>query len=542
VTALRPVSTAQTEDEEREALAARIADPLWLLGRQWQTGGFIADDAGTPTSVRLAHVTVPLLRGGAPLTSPIEPSVEAERAPRAAELDTALSARLAAELVRRLRDAGVEEDPLRTIREALSAAHPLLPEAGSPAMTPFAGRLPNGAALFARLAAVLAPDGSGGPFPALPGVDSAHAATVETAARGWFAWAHPQLSAGDAADIAPAAWDAERLEYSFALTAELPSGDVGLHADGYDGSGVDWYTFDRTQAPATPAPSPAAVAVRPSPVTYAGMPRPRYWELEDGHVNLDAMAGTDPAHVLLAQFAHAFANDWFLVPLEVPPGVCLITTLEVTDTFGTTTSVPATASVDGSASRWRLWELAGETGDAGAALRLFPPPSAAPLQGPELEDVLIARDEMANLAWVIELTTRDRDGDAVDRQRRWLRLRPPDDPAFDPAHQAEVANYRLGTQLPDNWYPLVAAGDHRLALAEVPPEAAGVSDAGVQGRLVPHVAGTLIADEEASRSGIRVRRVDRLLRTPAGRAVWRARTKQPGTGEASSGLRFDVLR
>ena len=29
-----------------EALAARLADPLWLLARQWQFGEFRGDDAG----------------------------------------------------------------------------------------------------------------------------------------------------------------------------------------------------------------------------------------------------------------------------------------------------------------------------------------------------------------------------------------------------------------------------------------------------------------------------------------------------------------
>jgi hypothetical protein len=289
--------------------------------------------------------------------------------------------------------------------------------------------------------------------------------------------------------------------------------------------------------------------VRAAPVAYAGMPRRRFWEMEDGHVNLDALAGTDPAHALLAVFAHAYANDWFVVPLEVAPGAVRIATLEVTDTFGTTTSIAATAVLDGPASRWRLWEPAPEAAADSpelAAVRVLLPPAPAPLEGPVLEDVLIGRDEMANLAWLIELTTRDGDGQAVDRFRRWLRLRAPHDPAFDPAGQASARSYRLGTTLPDNWYPLVAspdpAGGQRLSLATVPPEAVGVSDAGVQGQLVPHVPGSVLADEEASRAGSRLQRVDRLTRASSGRVVWRARVKSPGTGGASSGLRFDVLR
>jgi hypothetical protein len=31
-----------------EGLAARVADPLWLLARQWQFGEFAGADAGVP--------------------------------------------------------------------------------------------------------------------------------------------------------------------------------------------------------------------------------------------------------------------------------------------------------------------------------------------------------------------------------------------------------------------------------------------------------------------------------------------------------------
>ncbi|MEL7161579.1 MAG: hypothetical protein AAFN92_12545, partial [Bacteroidota bacterium] len=34
-----------------EGLAMRIADPLWLLGRQWQFGEFLGEDNATPVSV-----------------------------------------------------------------------------------------------------------------------------------------------------------------------------------------------------------------------------------------------------------------------------------------------------------------------------------------------------------------------------------------------------------------------------------------------------------------------------------------------------------
>src|SRR4030042_5492491 len=44
------------------ALQAQIADPLWLLGRQWQFAEFLGEDAGSPISVKLQGESAPLAR------------------------------------------------------------------------------------------------------------------------------------------------------------------------------------------------------------------------------------------------------------------------------------------------------------------------------------------------------------------------------------------------------------------------------------------------------------------------------------------------
>ena len=41
----------------RSTLSARLFDPLWLLTRQWQTGEFQAEDAGTPVMARVRAST-----------------------------------------------------------------------------------------------------------------------------------------------------------------------------------------------------------------------------------------------------------------------------------------------------------------------------------------------------------------------------------------------------------------------------------------------------------------------------------------------------
>src|SRR6476620_5006117 len=78
-----------TRDTElEEGLEGRLADPLWLLGRQWQVGEFRGEDAATPIHASLDVGYRPLesfrneARPGGPVeplssASPLEARVEA---------------------------------------------------------------------------------------------------------------------------------------------------------------------------------------------------------------------------------------------------------------------------------------------------------------------------------------------------------------------------------------------------------------------------------------------------------------------------------
>ena len=43
-------------------LAARLADPLWMLGRQWQLGELLGEDAGSPVGADLDAETAAISR------------------------------------------------------------------------------------------------------------------------------------------------------------------------------------------------------------------------------------------------------------------------------------------------------------------------------------------------------------------------------------------------------------------------------------------------------------------------------------------------
>ena len=86
LTRLEPQATL---GDPRPGIEARVHDPLWLLGRQWQLGEFEGEDAGTPLTVRVVTRTVAVDRWapGADVTGRafgreqrdlLEPLVEAE--------------------------------------------------------------------------------------------------------------------------------------------------------------------------------------------------------------------------------------------------------------------------------------------------------------------------------------------------------------------------------------------------------------------------------------------------------------------------------
>jgi hypothetical protein len=158
--------------------------------------------------------------------------------------------------------------------------------------------------------------------------------------------------------------------------------------------------------------------------------------------------------------------------------------------------------------------------------------------------VLFLRDEMANVAWAVERVVQGESGRAVDRFEAYQELQrlAPDAPIDAPS--GDAARYELGTSVPDYWIPLLPVqvgsslhlrrGVLGLDTAEGMPVA--------QGRILEPGRELLLHDEEVPREGARVSRAYQYARWIDGTShLWIGRRKQPGRGEGSSGLRFDVL-
>ena len=200
------------------------------------------------------------------------------------------------------------------------------------------------------------------------------------------------------------------------------------------------------------------VATRtPAPVRYPGMPADRYWEFEDARVNFAAVeaAPKDLVRVVLTEFALAYGNDWFILPVELPVGALY----KVSKFIGRgqlrrfSPAVKPSQNADG--TPWCMYELTvkGTAPTPLADVVYLPAVVSNALEGPPLELAFLVRDEMANLAWAIEKKVQGNSGDALDRDLEASRLAIRQQVSLDADDPLLV--YRLMTHVPANWIPLL---------------------------------------------------------------------------------------
>ena len=151
----------------------------------------------------------------------------------------------------------------------------------------------------------------------------------------------------------------------------------------------------------------------------------RWWEFEDGKVNFSRIEG-DPdelMRLLLIQFATVYSNDWYVLPVDLTLGaVYRPQSLVVTDAFGERTLVPHYSTLDRAPRDWRVFALTPTAASSFSTssrssddMLFLPPVLAASLHGDPLEEVLILRDELANLVWAVERLVPGLSGEPLNR-------------------------------------------------------------------------------------------------------------------------------
>ena len=234
------IEGSSRDDELDAGVEARVADPLWMLTRQWQVGELRGDDAGKPIAARMEWQAT-ALRTYRPATTarradaddaPLERVVEAAPPPRRCGR-TAL-------VVPARRPArpppGARRARRRSCRARRGRAFELPPTTRWPCPVP--GRPPSGCC--AGAASTVPPsspptsrDRRGACRPA--GDDARRALGVISGGR-----PPPGAIRQPPRDT----WDETRLEHRFSLTAGTGDSEVVLAAGEYTGGHLDWYSFD----------------------------------------------------------------------------------------------------------------------------------------------------------------------------------------------------------------------------------------------------------------------------------------------------------
>ncbi|HYM59327.1 MAG TPA: hypothetical protein VEZ11_00390 [Thermoanaerobaculia bacterium] len=579
---IRPTITTWNRLEGRprtlnfaRALKAEVRDALWMLTKQWQLGEFHGDDAGSPIEARM-RITRSRLRsyraGASGIVEAFDDSLpletKVERRPVALTLEIRLMMGrqwLKILPVAALRSEFIRQYPIARPNPASDADAPIC--AHQEAWSEFAahaGRSMDGAALYQHLSSGgHAADGIAG--------SAGHEAELDDAATRFTKWFETLIAQPSQNE----AWIPSRLEYQFACSAPVsPAAEKILDAAEYYSGHLDWYSVDVGPGAVlgSPLPDPENPktdkrALVPTPASFNGMPNTRWWAFEEGRTNFGDIKPdtTDLAKLLLIEFGLIYANDWFVIPYTLPSGsIVHVDGLAVTNVFGERYWIEAAGSRKREA--WQHWTMFAESVEAPAGappdltLVLFPSATKVDDAAP-VEEIMLIRDEVANMVWAVENTIPLPTGEpkrgleAARELRAFLeqRLPPPPPP---PAPVAPI-RYDLMSSVPENWIPFIPvhrdAADfrsiqlQRAAMLRVlegdpnPPVKIEPRTSLIRAGLDAHQT-YFLNEEEVPRAGVVVTQRYRPTRWRDGRAwIWLGVRKQTGRGEGSSGLAFDRI-
>lgn len=565
--------------EMKSSLQARIYDPLWLLARQWQLGEFQGEDNGSPVMARWRSEAAKLSRyfsgaikpntiANAPRydpTMPLETLVEREHI-RPTTNQKAEKLRFAAEagqqFLRVLDGMRDTERISKDYRNAFVRKYPF------PRLTTEErATLDNDSLSFIDLMASRVPDGrllrsafrvtSAGVIVMAPELQIAAGdlADIREAAQLWLSWFDSLFSEPEKENPT---WLPERLEYAFSVGTRFSDGECPLTAEEYFEGHLDWYAFDVNPEVTLGGASDNVVSeitrsAIPAPVSFRGMPAARFWEFEDAQIDFGSVdAGpTDLARMLLVEFALNYGNDWFVIPVELDIGsLYRCRSLVIEDTFGVRTLIKPSSEAGEPNSTWRMFQQSHTRGSGlkrpVSNLFFLTPSLIKGVESRAIEEVLFLRDEMANMAWGVERIVESATEQPLNRFEQEIQKT---------ASLAEPAGtnklfYKLVTEVPENWIPLLPVKSNeglRLRRGKVLKVDGPPRFIAAEGRILNPDEGTenglRIFEEEIPREGIRVTRHYQMTRWHDGSThLWIGRRKKVGSGEGSSGLRFDILK
>lgn len=612
-----------------QVLKSEIHDPLWLLTRQWQFGEFKGEDTGSPIFAKVLVETTKMAKYKAyqgevqEYTDDLPLEMVVER--QSYTLGYKDRIRIGNHWLKLLdrygnqynEDEAAQGPPFDgqvykgNLLSSYSLKVPEIDETSNESIIQSAQLISNYRLMnLLKALAGKAPDGlrlyqdvleDGPKFIQQLRQDEAHTAFLQDAVNDlldWFAEQYPETAAlGDA-------WNASQLEYQFQCALpEKQSQNTVVAANEYYNGKLDWFAFDVETAANQRGPlsksddatrdnmiAEKVISFIPSPAVFGGMPSNRFWEFEDGQVDLGNINAetTEISKIVAVEYATMYGNNWFLVPYPIDAGtLSSVKGIVVTDVFGQKTYVEP--AIQGESDDWYGWGMFNLTawdsqkGQTSAAdTRILIPPALPKIQESEpIEEVIFMRDEMANLVWAIEKKVDNMLGEGMDGHKAAVELLnylqtltqtglevvEGEETALE-VEESAVLKYVLSNTVPENWIPFIGihlSGQNRaiqLQRASMPRLVNGETMAvrprtqllrngfeyDPSGELEPYVNPSaydqndpyFIHEEEVPRAGIKVKGTFQRARWYDGKIVqWYGHKKSYGKGEGSSGLKFD---
>jgi hypothetical protein len=538
----RPVS----HDIER-AIAAEVRDPLWMLTRQWQVGEFESVNGGSPISVEIAAESFKLASGTAGTTPlsivhpvPLEPQIQYD--PVVPDLATRVElANMFLELIAPSPSPVVSRATMRNAYPLTAPVGSTLDSASESFFNYAKTRSFDGFRLFSDRVNGISLNVPGPSFAAL--VDNFVARV-----RAVF----PHLAFSSSSQDPPG-WNSASLRNEVDLVATNETGGNITLKTFPDAAGrLDWDAFDVTSAnDGSGLPSLTIRKSYPIHLRYPGMPTPRFWNFEEGNLNLprNQTQTYETSTLLFLDMAMIHGVDWFIADHGVETGtINRIHHVIVRDVFGVETIVKTSTNRPGES--WSIFQNGSPDLPENARNFLMVPHASlsARQMGEPIEDVLFARDEMANIAWAIERRVATQIGrywTGQERAARLAELAPPVSPQTGPINIDTPLRYDLMSEVPLHFVPLlprqIVSGSREIEFvagtvvgrdADESPSAKILKPSGVS----PYV----LHEEEIPREGVNVRR--RFVRSrgfDGSNHLWVERHSGTGRGESQAGLRFD---
>lgn len=541
---------SRSRDADNPAgLEMRVADPFWMLGRQWQFGEFRGEDNGSPISVtaslhkeKTTHYSFPANGAKRELgDAPLEARVEAIAVEPSDIRSKVRIGQKCEDLIRSSFPSDKADDLIRKLRiEYALTADERIDRRSRLFANLMAGRVIDGGRLWERIQKREFPQGE---FEAL--------ADVVERLEGWYR----QLFLPAGGDTS---WDSRNLAHRFRVHGR---DGIRLDAPDYQSGHLDWHSFDSAEIGIDPAGlSRESEATMPVRVSFAAMPDKRLFAFEDSTLHLAGMEveQDDLVRLMIIDFSLISGSDWFTIPIRMEVGeLCWTHRLTVKDVFGVKTLIESRDGQFLGTDPLRVWD-AFKIRDRHAPLFapadhfLYVPPVASfPQESRPLEEVFFLRDEYANMVWAIEKTVCNDMGKPTDGYDLHLERNGPFLTGTEKSQPRPGAapRFRLASPVPTNWIPylpfpagtggvdieLRRAMMMRNEAAREPEDIRPISN--LARRDVP-----TILEEAVPRAGVRLQLTRQRVRwTDGSTCIWLGRKVLTGRGEGSSGLTFDQL-